>query len=172
LCSLLTDLHKSHGWAKRDRDLHYAAGREDLGLRYSITALASLAEPHGYFICEPRVDSNDGQDFIDCLGDLCAAEHIVAGDILVVDGATVHTSAAVAHQLEYLENRYGFRMVQLPAYSPELNPAEALFRICKKFIRHHRGEGPLWEQMARGFATITHDGVRTEFDHCINRWFR
>lgn len=50
--------------------------------------------------------------------------------VIVVDRASIHTSAAIFERLEEWKER-GLTIFELPAYSPELNLIEILWRFIK-----------------------------------------
>jgi transposase len=50
--------------------------------------------------------------------------------VIVVDGASIHTSGAILDQVDEWEER-GIKIFKLPSYSPELNLIEILWRFIK-----------------------------------------
>ena len=56
-------------------------------------------------------------------------EHPNRNIVLIVDGAPVHTAKIVKAFKE--ENKFWLRLEILPAYSPELNPSEKIWRFTK-----------------------------------------
>lgn len=62
-------------------------------------------------------------------------------DVVVWDGAPSHRSALV--------KEVGFALVQQPAYSPELNPAERLFQELRRAV-----EGRLYTSIEEKMAAI------------------
>jgi transposase len=56
--------------------------------------------------------------------------HVDIPTVIVVDRASIHTSAAIFERLEEWKER-GLTIFELPAYSPELNLIEILWRFIK-----------------------------------------
>lgn len=59
------------------------------------------------------------------------------------------------------------RLLFLPAYSPELNPAECLFGIVKTYLRNHRTSRPFLAELVDAFAHITWQNVADSYRHCL-----
>lgn len=94
---------------------------------------------------------------------------LVAGDIFVVDNASVHVAAGTAVRLHEMLTQAGVRLLTLPAYSPEFNPAELVFAQVKRHIREHRGaDESLWHAIAAAFAHVTLRDVWSYYLHCFN----
>lgn len=53
------------------------------------------------------------------------------GAVIVMDNASFHRKA----QLICLAQKYGFRLIFLPPYSPELNPIEKFWAWLKRYLR-------------------------------------
>ena len=62
-------------------------------------------------------------------------KHLVAGDYLVLDNASVHSSEDIITAVAELCDAAGVTIKFLPAYSPELNPIEMLFGYVKRHLR-------------------------------------
>lgn len=54
--------------------------------------------------------------------------------VIIWDGATWHSTAAIVRQEA---EALGFTLVQLPAYSPDLNPIEGLWKWMREELTHH-----------------------------------
>jgi transposase len=65
---------------------------------------------------------------IHCLDDFCT--HLQGPTVLVTDNASIHTSEAVQAKIPAWEKK-GLAIFYLPAYSPELNLIEILWRFMK-----------------------------------------
>ncbi|MFN8456421.1 MAG: transposase [Anaerolineae bacterium] len=53
--------------------------------------------------------------------------------VIIWDGATCHKAAIVRQQAAVL----GFTLIQLPAYSPDLNPIEGLWKWMREELTQH-----------------------------------
>jgi len=64
-----------------------------LNKSYSITLVTSLAHANPLFLSIPRKESNSAQDFLDFVYSVIAEGALAAGDIFVLDNASVHWAA-------------------------------------------------------------------------------
>ena len=86
------------------------------------------------------------------------AEALVAGDTLVCNNATVHSRCAMMLDLLELLRLTGIKLRFLPAYSPELNPAELVFGYVKNWLRHNRdSQVSLETNITSAFDRVTYD---------------
>ena len=120
-------LHRSHGYAVHGRRLHVARGWFPAGPNYTMSVMTSLTAPGGFVCSTPRTASNTSYDFLLFLVELARAGHLKAGNVLVLDNASVHNSNLIALRLQHFLMITGVRLLFLPTYSPELNPCELLF---------------------------------------------
>jgi transposase len=63
--------------------------------------------------------------------------------VLIWDNACVHLSG----NLETIAKKYRIRLVQLPAYSPDLNPIESYWAVLKHYVRLVMGKGSTLDDM-------------------------
>jgi hypothetical protein len=56
------------------------------------------------------------------------------GNYLIMDNAPIHTNGDIQNYIE--RRRYG--CIYLPSYSPELNPIEQFWSVCKSKVKKHR----------------------------------
>jgi hypothetical protein len=99
-----------------------------------------------------------------------AKEHkyLSCGDFLIMDNCRVHTASYIQDRLMELAEEIGFRIVFLPAYSPELNPIEFLFGIIKNKVRALLHDGSnFMDVVARGFGSILPRTVENCYYHTI-----
>jgi hypothetical protein len=98
------------------------------------------------------------EDLLEYLGTLPIAS---APRVVVLDNASLHISKAIkARRRE--RARSGISLYYLPAYSPELNEIEPVFKQVKHHeipVRSHKSKAELREAVERGFAAYG-DSVR------------
>jgi transposase len=80
--------------------------------------------------------------------------------ILIIDGAPYHKGAAVTDFVE--DPRNEMELYHLPAYSPELNPQEHVWKVFRKEHTHNRCFTSTAETLAAarsGFRSLQHSSV-------------
>jgi transposase len=90
---------------------------------------AYCPEDHEYLDLRLTRDNINGEQFVNLLRLLRAAHPEVEKFILYVDGARYDTKPVVR---EWLSRHPGFRLVTWPAYSPNLNRIERLWKLLRK----------------------------------------
>jgi transposase len=87
-----------------------------------------------------------------------------AGQLVVLDHLSIHTSKRVRQAIE----ARGCRLLFLPAYSPDLSPIEEAFSKLTADLRRAGTRTPeaLQEAIAQGLATITAQDAAGWFAHC------
>ena len=70
--------------------------------------------------------------------------------------------------IKALCTEYKFRIVYLPAYSPELNPCELVFNVMKNHIRNCRKGLPIWTEVIIALGKIDLEQMKQFYGHCIN----
>jgi len=101
----------------------------------------------------------------------CALNHVIQpGDIVVLDNCSIHRSQEIHQALCLLERLGDFRLIFLPRYSPELNPAENVFAEVKQYLRAHRHESilPFADQIIHSFARISRQHMMNYYTNCLN----
>jgi transposase len=73
-------------------------------------------------------------NFIAATLDVMDKHEIFKGHYLVMDNAPIHKHIAIR---QYIESR-GYGCVYLPPYSPELNPIEQFWSVCKSKLKRER----------------------------------
>ena len=112
--------------------------------------------------------ANRQYDFLLFVIDCIQQGWLVRGEVLVLDNATVHRGSDVLLPLFMILTYAGITMLYLPTYSPELNPCEYMFAICKKWLRYHRRMNhPFWYEIVRGFSNITITHVQNSYNKSI-----
>lgn len=89
---------------------------------------------------------------------------LYAGDIVLWDNLNVHKNADVREGIEQV----GATVVQLPRYSPDLNPIEPAWGKVKDWIRKMRpgGVAELRDLMRRGLRRIRSSDALGWFNYC------
>ena len=140
--------------------------------RYSITALVQLNEKDPVIISDPHGDSNNQLDFIKFLIKLVEERHLVRGDTLILDNASVHAGLDTIEILSDLLTITGVSIVFLPTYSPELNPIELVFGWVKRTIREqYRNDIPMWLNVIAAFAAVNLSLVKKFYKHCFYSFY-
>lgn len=160
-------LRRAAGYAEKGRRLVVARDSFPVGETYSITILTTLHTPTGFFISQPRTQSNNAYDFLLFICELLRMGYLVAGDVLVLDNAPIHYSNAIAPAIDALMTAFGCRLLFLPAYSPELNPCELVFAHIKRWLRLNRTEHHIVSDLALACASITRLNVAAYYRKCI-----
>jgi transposase len=96
---------------------------------------------------------------------------LVRGDFFVLDNASVHNAVETHALLDNALSNAGVRMIFLPTYSPELNPAELVFAMVKIHIRQHRADVCLLAEIVKGFACVSRENVFRFYQKCIMESF-
>jgi hypothetical protein len=96
-----------------------------------------------------------------------SSQHLVRGDVLVVDNSSLHHDSDIEDELYALLDARAIRLVYLPTYSPELNPCELCFGRAKRYLRDERGHDAFDVEVARGFARIDAAMVFSFYKKCI-----
>lgn len=164
-------LHRQHGYAQRGRRLQVARGWVPSGPNYTMSIMTSLTAPHGFVCSTPRTASNTSYDFLLFLVELAQDGYLTAGDVLVLDNASVHTSSLIGPQLRQLLAATGIRLLYLPTYSPELNPCELVFAMIKNHMRRTRNTNRnMLFDLIDSCTRIDLPNITRFYDHCLNRF--
>jgi putative transposase len=156
-CGFSPSLPISYSWSlpgQRKRvPYEYPQGRR-------VNALA-IYQPYGP---EPRLDAEAFERTLkseDLLGYLGALPGAAVPRVVVLDNASLHISRAVKARRPELA-RCGIYLYYLPAYSPELNEIEPVFKQVKHHeipVRSYKSKPDLRAAVEQGFATYG-DSVR------------
>jgi transposase len=105
----------------------------------------------------------DGEVFLAYLEQVLCPR-LRAGDVVILDNLSAHKVRGVR---ELIEAR-GAELLDLPPYSPDLNPIEKAWFKLKQFLRtaKARSAEALEEAIAEAFKTITQDNAIAWFRHC------
>jgi transposase len=92
------------------------------------------------------------------------APRLEAGQIVLMDNLSVHTSGWVR---ELIEER-GCQLWLLPSYSPDMNPIEEAFSKVKTLLRKAKARTleALFEATAQALDALSAGDARGYFEHC------
>ncbi len=141
----------------KERTIHEASA--------SLTVLCTLTEEVPV-IYDYRLESNTQWDFADFVYYCCKEGYLIEGDVLIVDNASVHSGEDSFLFIQLLMDTFKFRLIKLPCYSPELNPAEFVFGKLKQYLRKNRGQDTLLNEVIKGLAQINHCNLYHWYLHC------
>jgi len=161
------DLQVLRGWSEEGRGCDVAVPKNK-DPSYSMTVTSSLTNALPIYCSNPRRGSNTARDFLVYVILLVGNQYLVAGDIFIVDNASIHHAAEIQPALHTLFAFVGCRMAFLPTFSPELNPCELIFAMIKNYIRQHRGSLPLLLDIVVAAATVTRENVIAFYRECID----
>lgn len=159
-------LHKKYGVGPRCKRIMVKTGC-DLSESYSMTLMTSLGRKIPV-VASMRTGSNSQFDFGVFIAKCIRAGHICKGDVIIMDNASVHVGFEVFSKIHEVFDKLGVRLVLLPAYSPELNPAEYIFAFVKNTLRYNRNASlPLWRDIMRVLTTLSRETVLSMYWRCI-----
>ena len=92
------------------------------------------------------------------------APHLEAGQIVLMDNLSVHTSKWVRDLIE----EKGCQLWLLPSYSPDMNPIEEAFSKAKNLIRKAKARTleALFAVTARALEAVSEEDARGFFETC------
>ena len=107
--------------------------------------------------------SSDTESFSRYMREILAPS-LEAGQIVLMDNLSVHTSKWVS---ELIEER-GCELWLLPSYSPDFNPIEEAFSKVKTILRKAKARTleALFEVTAVALGAVSADDARGYFEHC------
>ena len=106
------------------------------GTRYSCIPIISMKGIHDIHIITGTMDGARFENFLTTtlLPILQPFNYLNPCSVVIMDNASVHHVAEVE---DLIENQFGARLVFLPPYSPDLNPAEEVFSEVKSIMKQN-----------------------------------
>jgi transposase len=120
-----------------------------------------------FYVSDLREGSNTAEDFLAFVLHLIMIGVLVAGDVFVVDNASVHYAMEIRDRLIQALEQAHVRLLFLPTYSPELNPVELVFGQSKGYLYHRRGGRSLRDEIVSSLCGISWENVLAYYEKCI-----
>ena len=122
-----TNGYVPYGWQFKNEDVYIPSEK---AARLNIFGMITKRNQYKGFTTKESINADKIVDYLDRF-----SFNVTKKTVIVLDNASVHRNRKVKELRKIWENR-GLFLVYLPPYSPELNPAEILWRILKgKWIR-------------------------------------
>ena len=132
---------------------------------WSTTTLTAAMRLDGVIemACQARDGATDGAWFAHYVA-TCLVPTLRAGDLVIMDNLSSHKSVEVTRLIEAAGARVRF----LPAYSPDLNPIEAMFSKVKEALRATKARtfDALVEAMGAALRSVSRSDIEGWFGHC------
>lgn len=139
------------------------------GVRYSVVPIVSVKGIHDIHIIQGTMTGERFENFIKStlLPILQPFNWINPRSVVVMDNASIHHTEGVA---DLIENQAGARLVFIPPYSPDLNPAEEVFSQVKSIMKQNdqlfQVTGTPRLLLAMAFSMVTHEDCTEFIKHC------
>ena len=106
------------------------------GVRYSAIPIISMEGIHDVYITRGTIDGEQFSDFVrsTLLPILMPFNNINPRSVVIMDNASIHHVQEVS---DLIETQAGAKLLYLPPYSPDLNPAEGVFSQIKSIMKQN-----------------------------------
>ena len=122
-----TDGYVPYGWQFKDEYVYIPSEK---AARLNIFGMITRRNQYKGFTTQESINADRIVDYLDRF-----SFKVEKKTVVVLDNASVHRNRKIKEMRKIWEDR-GLFLFYLPPYSPELNPAETLWRILKgKWIR-------------------------------------
>ena len=138
------------------------------GTRYSAIPIVSLRGISDVYIFEGVVNGERFEDFLRrCLAPFVQPFNwINSHSVIIMDNASIHHVQAVT---DLIENQMGARLLFLPPYSPDLNPAEEVFSKVKYIMKQNQDVFQACSEvrvlLATAFSMVTQEDCTSYIQH-------
>eukprot|EP01105_Mastigella_eilhardi_P010583 TRINITY_DN2470_c0_g1_i4.p1 TRINITY_DN2470_c0_g1~~TRINITY_DN2470_c0_g1_i4.p1 ORF type:complete len:124 (+),score=14.98 TRINITY_DN2470_c0_g1_i4:654-1025(+) len=112
------------------------------------------------FYATMRSGTNNQYNLVEALFSFSAAGALQRGDVLVIDNAAIHVAVETAERRSDVLREMGVTLMLLPAYSPELNPCERVWRMSQSWLRWNSGKRDFVSDILLGLSLVTDNQMR------------
>jgi transposase len=157
------------GWAPSGRRVQLLGPQRYEHRSFTCFCLTDLRMPNRGFVLSGIHDgSNTALHFFRFVMWAIRGGHMLPGDVLIVDNASIHTARQILRPLVVIMGLLGMRLIFLPKYSPELNPVELIWAQVKNTLRRDRIDGvPFLRELVRAFGSVDLENVAHYYNHCL-----
>lgn len=154
-----TRLARLFGWAPRGERSRGLIPR-NYGTNLSVCTALSLDGVTAVMSIDGAVDGLAFEQYVEKI----LAPQLVPRQIVIMDNLSVHKKAAVRQAIE----ARGARLLFLPSYSPDLNPAELAISVIKAALRRveTKTRVALEAALPAALDTVSPDDALHMFRHC------
>jgi transposase len=140
-----------------------ARGKAPSNWGKNVTLISSITLEGGMGASMSIEGSSDSESFGLYMRNVLAPR-LKAGQIVLMDNLSVHTSGWVRDLIE----EKGCQLWLLPSYSPDFNPIEEAFSKVKHLLRKAKARTleALFGATAQALHAVSADDVRGYFEHC------
>jgi transposase len=140
-----------------------ATGKAPRNWGKNVTLISSIILEEGMGASMSIEGSSDSESFGLYMRNVLAPR-LKAGQIVLMDNLSVHTSGWVRELIE----EKGCQLWLLPSYSPDLNPIEEAFSKVKGLLRKAKARTleALFGATAQALDAVSADDARGYFEHC------
>jgi transposase len=154
-----TTMTRLYGRAPR----HQRVGEAAPAGRWQTTTMIAVVGrngPQAPFIFDGPID---GEVFRTYVTEVLAPS-LKKGDVLVMDNLSTHKDRLARGAILAT----GAQILDLPPYSPDFNPIEAMWSKIKAFLRKQKARTPeaLWDTIADALKTISQNDIQGWFRKC------
>lgn len=132
---------------------------------WNVTTLTAAVRLDGVIepACQAREQATNALWFVHYLTH-CLLPSLRPGDIVIMDNLSSHKTAEVSRLIESV----GAKVRYLPAYSPDLNPIEAMFSKLKQALRSAQARtfATLIDAIGEALRSVSHRDIQGWFGHC------
>ena len=140
-----------------------ATGKAPRNWGKNVTLISSIILEEGMGASMSIEGSSDSESFSLYMRNVLAPR-LEAGQIVLMDNLSVHTSGWVRELIE----EKGCQLWLLPSYSPDFNPIEEAFSKVKGLLRKAKARTleALFGATAQALDAVSADDARGYFEHC------
>jgi len=134
----------------------------------SIILLTTLSDPRGPIYFEFVDGTTTSEVFRNFVTRAAAQGWLGAGDYLIMDNARIHSARAVIGDIDEVLGLVGATRVNLPAYSPELNPCEFVFGNMQDHIDTEQDGQSVQQVLTAALGSMTREKMFNFYLHCTS----